>query len=88
MMFIRTMFIGAAILASATGVANAQWQYPTPPQFAANPYEQTSQPYPSYRDNQAFQPHLNGYVPATPPSWSFDPYTNGLSPSPNRSNGS
>ena len=68
--------------------ANAQWQYPTPPQLAANPYEQGYQYYRTDRSDQAYQPYTNHYAPATPRPWSYDPYMSGFSPSPNRSTGS
>jgi hypothetical protein len=53
--------LSAMVLLGTTLSANAQTQYPQPPQ----------QPYPYTR------------VPATPPSWSYDPYTSGLGPCTN-----
>ena len=72
---IKSLFGGAVILVGATTAAYAQWQYPTPPQYASNPYDQAYQPYP-------YNP-----VPATPAWWSYDPYTSGLGPCPQRGPG-
>jgi hypothetical protein len=88
MTLVKSMLLGVALLIGANMAANAQRQYPTPPQVAANPYEQAYQPYRSDRSNQAYQPYTTDYAPTTPPSWSYDPYTSGFAPSPNRSNGS
>lgn len=84
---VKSALLGAALLIGANMPANAQWQYPTPPQLSANPYAQTYQPYRTDRRNEAYQPYTNDYVPTTPPSCSYDPYTSGFTPSPNRSNG-
>src|SRR5262245_59711602 len=54
MTLLKSMFAGAVILVGATVAANAQWQYPAPPQLAANPYDQAY---------QRAQPY--GQVPAT-----------------------
>ena len=74
MTLIKAMFIGATMLVGATVAANAQWQYATPPQYASNPYDQ-------------YQPYPSNLVPAAPQSWSYDPYTSGLGPCPQRGPG-
>ena len=75
MTLIKSAFVSAVILLGATVAANAQWQYPVPPQLAANPY------------SQAYQVNPYNQIPATPPSWSYDPYTSGLGPCPQRGAG-
>ena len=69
----------AAIFLIGVAPANAQYQwpsyqYPQPPATYYVPYLYPTLPsvtvYPS--------------VPTTPPEWSYDPYTSGLSPCPQR----
>jgi hypothetical protein len=71
----KSILLGAVMLVGATIAANAQSQYPAPPQIASNPY------------GQAYQPYPNNYAPTTPPSWSYSPYTSGLGPCPQRGPG-
>ena len=72
MLVMATFLIGVA-------PANAQnqwpsYQYPQPPATYYVPYL-----YPTL-------PSVTAYpsVPTTPPEWSYDPYTSGLSPCPQR----
>lgn len=69
----RHASLAAAVLIAAMVPAAAQ-QYAVPPQYAANPHQ-------GHQGNQAYPPS-----PATalPPSWSYDPYTSGLGPCPQR----
>ena len=62
----------AALLLGAVPAANAQYPYPTPPPPTAYSYP--------FLPQVAVQP----YVSRTPPEWSYDPYTSGLSPCPQR----
>ena len=71
----KYVLMGATILVGATVAANAQGQYAAPPQRPSNPYGRAYQPYPYYRVPEA-PPSGN---PA-PPSWNYDPYTNGSTP--------
>ena len=69
----KFMVMAAAFLLGAVPTANAQYPYTyTPP--AANAYNYPLLP------PVAVQP----YVPTTPPAWSYDPYTSGLGPCPQR----
>src|SRR5947199_10477533 len=79
-----------ALLTVGTGfAADAQSQYQAnpynPPPYARAPY---NQPYP-YNPAQPY-PRAQPYnpVPARPPSWSFDPYTDGTVATPNAGGGS
>jgi hypothetical protein len=65
-------FIAAAAILVGANVAYAQQPYAAYPQF---------QPYPSIQ----YYPY--NPPPATPPSWSYDPYTSGLGPCPQRARG-
>lgn len=80
----KSIIASAALLVGTTIAANAQAQYqPYPAQ--RSPYSQPnrySQPHPYS------QPYPYNQVPAGATSWNYDPYTSGLIPSPNRSNGS
>ena len=49
------------------------------------PYKTLSSTYPDSPPYPASQSDAN---PAFPPSWYYNPYTNGIAPSPNRSTGS
>jgi hypothetical protein len=72
----RYILMAAALLIGATAAANAQYPYPytQPPQ--------TAYAYP-FLPPVAVQP----YVPTTPPHWSYNPYTSGLGPCPQRGPG-
>jgi hypothetical protein len=67
----KSIFIGAALLVSATLVASAQPQYQQPQ-------------YQAYPNNQVAVAPLPNPVSAIPPSWYYDPYTSGLGPCPQR----
>jgi hypothetical protein len=77
MTLIKSTFLGAAILVGVTAAADAQWQYPgygsTPGNYGSNPSQYASNPY------EGYQPYPYNPAPATPPSWSYSPYTNGMS---------
>ena len=63
----------AALRIRAAADVSGQWptyQYPPYPSSYGYPF---SSPVP-----------VNPYVPTTPPSWSYDPYTSGMSPCPQR----
>src|SRR3954454_22233387 len=67
----KYLSIAAAFLAGTMLAANAQVQYaPSPPVLYNYPF----------LPPVAVQP----YVQTTPPEWSYDPYTSGLSPCPQR----
>jgi hypothetical protein len=80
----KYILIAAAILVGAAVAADAQGQYAPPPQIPSYPYYRAYQPYPynwapvapGYYGGQIFVPSRN----AAPPSWNYDPYTNGLAP--------
>ena len=67
---IRAAVATAALAIGVTFVGSAQAQYQPYPYPYAYPYYA---PYPQYAQ-----------VPATPPSWSYDPYTSGLTSCPQR----
>lgn len=70
-----SLLMGAAIFVGVSITAKAQTQYvpyPMPPQIASNPY---------------YQEYAASPMSPTPPSWSFDPYTSGLGPCPQRGPG-
>ena len=78
----RTYIVTAALLLAGAAPASAQsqwpsYQYPPPPATYYVPYM-----YP-YLPSTTVYPS----VPTTPPSWSFDPYTSGLGPCPQRGPG-
>ena len=66
----KSILLGAMCLVGTALAANAQAQY------QPYPYNQVSQ-LPQYQPS--YTP-----VPATPPSWSYDPYTSGFGPCPQR----
>lgn len=72
MKLIMAVFMGAAILLGAGVAADAQPQYAPQPQY---------QGYPPIQ----YYPH--NPPPAAPPSWSYNPYTSGLGPCPQRARG-
>jgi hypothetical protein len=74
--------VTAAMLLIGTAPANAQYQWPSyryqpPPATYYVPYL-----YP-YLPSVTVNPH----VPTTPPEWSYNPYTSGLGPCPQRGPG-
>jgi hypothetical protein len=74
----KHVLIAAAFLIGAMPAADAQYpyqysyqyQYPAPPTVYTYPF----------LPPVAVRP----YVPTTPPEWSYDPYTSGLGPCPQR----
>ena len=73
MMLVKSMAMSAAILLAAGAVAHAQSPYPQQPPYAGYP------PIQYYPYNQP---------PAgTPPEWSYNPYTSGIGPCPQRARG-
>jgi hypothetical protein len=68
----KYMLMAAAFAVGAMLAANAEAQYapPPPPTVYTYPFVPPVAVYP--------------YVPTTPPEWSYDPYTSGLSPCPQR----
>jgi hypothetical protein len=71
----KSILIGAVFLAGTALVTDARSQYPV--QYPAYPYNNQLSQLPQYQPSYA-------PIPATPPSWSYDPYTSGLSPCPQR----
>ena len=87
-------YIAAALLLTGAVQANAQiipW-----PSYEYAPHPTVSGQWPSYQ----YPPYpssygypfvtsvpVQPYVPTTPPQWSFDPYTSGLGPCPQRGPG-
>lgn len=71
----KYMLTASVFLLGAMPAASAQYQYPYP----YTPPPVTYYDYP-FLPPVAVQP----YVPTTPPQWSFNPYTSGLSPCPQR----
>ena len=70
----RYILTAGLVIGAAPANAQSQWpsyQYPPPPPVVYH--------YP-FLPPVAVQP----YVPTTPPSWSYNPYTSGLSPCPQR----
>ena len=67
----KSILLGAVCLAATILAPNAQAQY--------QPYPHSNQ----VAQQPQYQPSYNP-VPATPLSWSYDPYTSGLSPCPQR----
>jgi hypothetical protein len=80
----KYFLMSATIVVGATVAANAQGQYGAPPQPAPYPYDRAYQPYPynwapvvpGYSGGTVFVPSRN----AAPPSWNYDPYTDGSTP--------
>ena len=72
MMSLKSGLVGAAILIGATVTASAQSEYPA--------YTQNSAP-----PQIAAVPYTATPAPTIPQSWSYDPYTSGLGPCPQRS---
>jgi hypothetical protein len=76
-----TMVIGMGFLVGATLIANASPQdqaLPANPAYRAQPYHPAQ---PRYQAQPSYP------LPGTPPGWSYDPYTNGTVPAPNRGGG-
>src|SRR5690348_2650465 len=71
MMSMKSTLVGAAILIGATVTASAQSEYPAYPQYSAPP-------------QIAAVPYTATTAPTIPQSWSYDPYTSGLGPCPQR----
>jgi hypothetical protein len=67
----KYMLAATVFLLGAIPAANAQYPYAPPPVTVYN--------YP-FLPPVAVQP----YAPTTPPEWSYDPYTSGLGPCPQR----
>lgn len=67
----KYMVMAGAFVLAAMPAANAQYPYTPPPVTVYN--------YP-FVPPVVVQP----YVQTTPPAWSYDPYTSGLSPCPQR----
>jgi hypothetical protein len=67
--------IAALFLIGATAAANAQYQWPSY-QYPPHPTVYAYPLLPSVT--------VHPYVPTTPPEWSYNPYTSGLSPCPQR----
>ena len=74
MSLIKPMFVGAALLVAGTVAAGAQ--YAQPPYQG---YPTTQYPFTQYYPYNA--------APAAPSSWSYDPYTSGVGPCPQRGRG-
>lgn len=64
---------GTVLVVGMTLVASAEAQYPYP----------YSPAYPP-----SILPYIPGQVPPAPQAWSYDPYTSGLGPCPQRRSGS
>ena len=81
----KSIPIAAAFVAGTACVANAQPQYQLPP-YQAYPYGQAnpaaSAPYQPYRYNRSAP------LPNVPPSWSYNPYTDGTVRDPRAGGGS
>jgi hypothetical protein len=80
----------AAMFLSGAAPTHAQFQWP-PYEYAPHPTVSGQWPsyqYPPYPSSYGypFVPPVtvNPYVPTTPPSWSYNPYTSGLGPCPQR----
>ncbi|MGD9615965.1 MAG: hypothetical protein AB7H90_12830 [Alphaproteobacteria bacterium] len=73
--YLKYMMAAAMFLLVGAAPADAQYQWP-------------SYQYPSYPTVYAypFLPSVavHPYVPTTPPEWSYNPYTSGLGPCPQR----
>ena len=85
--------MAAAMLLSGAVPANAQIPWPS---YEYAPHPTVSGQWPSYQYppypssyGYPFVPSVpvQPYVPTMPPSWSFDPYTSGLGPCPQRGPG-
>jgi len=85
--------MAAAMLLSGAVPATAQIPWPS---YEYAPHPAVSGQWPSYQYppypssyGYPFVPSVpvQPYVPTTPPSWSFDPYTSGLGPCPQRGPG-
>jgi hypothetical protein len=71
----KAIVCGMGLAASMMLVANAEAQYPY-----AYPY---SPAYPP-----SVLPYIPGAAPPAPQAWSYDPYTSGIGPCPQRRSGS
>ena len=81
----KAMIVGVALLIETTSAANAQAQYQPSSQYNRNP---ALQAYPRPQPYSYPEPYPSTQAPSISPPWYYDPYTSGLGPSPNRSNGS
>ena len=81
----KAVIVGVALLIETTSAANAQAQYQPPSQYNRNP---ALQAYPRPQPYSYPEPYPSTQAPSISPPWYYDPYTSGLGPSPNRSNGS
>jgi hypothetical protein len=75
---------GAGLVLGATPAVNAQAQY-REQSIQAPPHEPAQPPYPASPYNPLSQPYRQ--VPAVPPSWNYDPYTDGTVPTPHGGSG-
>jgi hypothetical protein len=74
---------GAPLVLGGTLAANAQTQY-REQRIQMPPYEPAQRPYQAspYTTSQPYR-----QVPAVPPSWNYDPYTDGTVPTPHGGSG-
>jgi hypothetical protein len=76
---IRSILLATALAVGTSLAAAAQAQYSPYPPVYPYPTSPTVYNYP-FLPPVAVQP----YVPTTPPAWSYDPYTSGIGPCPQR----
>jgi len=84
MKYSRHLIFGTVFLIPFALAGSAGAQYPEYPySYQAYPYSYQSYPYnPYFYSYQPYPPYAQ--PPMTPPSWSYDPYTSGLGPCPQR----
>jgi len=78
-----SILVAAAVVAG-TAAAHAQALYQGQ-FFSPTPVYRPTQP--PYRAQPSFPPPLYRQVPAAPPSWNYDPYTDGTVPTPHGGSG-
>ncbi len=84
----RAVIVAIFVIVSAPANAQIQWppyEYAPQPTVSGQWPSYQTPPYPSSYGYPFVRPvPVNPYVPTTPPAWSYDPYTSGQSPCPQR----
>src|SRR5215213_4927154 len=77
----------SAVLCNSAWAQYTQYQQYTPYQQQYPTHQQQYTAAPLYQGYSNVQAYPNNPAPAAPASWSYNPYTSGLGPCPQRSRG-